>query len=108
GWWFGRSFTARRFATAEGPGGLCLQTGRKPTESSAVPTRIYLDHNATAPVRSEVVAAVAETLSAGPGNPSSVHAQGRRARTAVENARGEVAALLGVGNDEIVFTSGGT
>jgi tRNA (5-methylaminomethyl-2-thiouridylate)-methyltransferase len=70
--------------------------------------RIYLDHNATAPVRAEVADAVAEALRSGPGNASSVHAAGRAARAAVEAARAEVAALLGVGADEVVFTSGGT
>jgi tRNA (5-methylaminomethyl-2-thiouridylate)-methyltransferase len=85
-----------------------LQTGRKPTESTAVPFPIYLDHNATVPVRPEVIEAITETLRGLPRNPSSVHAQGRLARTAVESARGEVAALLGARSDEIVFTSGGT
>src|SRR5690242_14602872 len=51
---------------------------------------------------------MAAALRAGPGNASSTHAAGREARAAVEAARGEVAALLGVGADEIVFTSGGT
>jgi tRNA-specific 2-thiouridylase len=69
---------------------------------------IYLDYNATAPVRAEVAEAVAVALTAGPGNASSTHAPGRAARARVEAARGEVAALLGVGPDEIVFTSGGT
>jgi tRNA-specific 2-thiouridylase len=73
-----------------------------------VPDRIYLDHNATTPVRAEVAAAVAAALAAGPGNASSTHAAGRAARAAVEAARREVAALLGVGPDELVFTSGGT
>ncbi len=69
---------------------------------------IYLDHNATAPVRAEVAEAVTATLLAGAGNASSTHAGGRAARARVEAARAEVAALLGVGADEIVFTSGGT
>ncbi|HVZ71703.1 MAG TPA: tRNA 2-thiouridine(34) synthase MnmA [Polyangia bacterium] len=73
-----------------------------------MPDGIYLDHNATAPVRPEVADAVAHALRAGWGNASSTHAAGRAARAAVEAARAEVAALLGVGADEIVFTSGGT
>ena len=67
----------------------------------------YLDHNATTPVRPEVVAAIAEALLLG-GNPSSVHASGRAARRAVEAARREVAALAGTANSEIVFVSGGS
>ena len=67
----------------------------------------YLDYNATAPVRPEAVAAVADALALG-GNPSSVHAAGRRARRAVEAARAEVARLVGTAPADIVFTSGGT
>jgi tRNA (5-methylaminomethyl-2-thiouridylate)-methyltransferase len=73
-----------------------------------VTDRIYLDHNATAPVRPEVADAVSAALRAGPGNASSTHAAGREARAAIEAARREVAALLGVLPEEIVFTSGGT
>jgi cysteine desulfurase len=67
----------------------------------------YLDYNATAPVRPEAAEAVACALRIG-GNPSSVHANGRLARAAVEKARGEVAALVGVKPGSITFTSGGT
>ena len=69
--------------------------------------RAYLDHNATAPVRPEVATAVAEAL-AYLGNPSSVHAEGRRARAAIERARDQVAALVGARPGEVTFTSGGT
>jgi cysteine desulfurase len=69
--------------------------------------RAYLDHNATTPVRPEVVEAVARAL-AMPGNPSSVHAEGRAARAAVERAREQVAALVGAKASNVVFTSGGT
>jgi cysteine desulfurase len=72
-----------------------------------VSRQTYLDHNATTPVRPEVVAAVAEALALG-GNPSSVHARGRAARRAVEAARREVASLVGAGEAEIVFVSGGS
>ena len=68
---------------------------------------IYLDYNATAPVRPEAAAAVARAL-ASAGNPSSVHAAGRAARVLVEDARAEVAELAGVKVGSIVFTSGGT
>ncbi len=69
---------------------------------------VYLDHNATTPLRAEVVEAMGETLAATWGNPSSIHAVGRRARAAVEGARQEVAALVGATPEEVVFTSGGT
>lgn len=68
---------------------------------------VYLDYNASAPVRPEAAAAVAQALAAG-GNPSSVHAAGRAARALVEQAREEVAALVGARASTIVFTSGGT
>ncbi|MEN3973902.1 cysteine desulfurase family protein [Emcibacter sp. SYSU 3D8] len=67
----------------------------------------YLDYNATAPVRPEVAAAVAEAL-VRVGNPSSVHKAGRAARAAVEQARARVAALVGARVSEVVFTSGGS
>jgi cysteine desulfurase len=70
-------------------------------------TRAYLDHNATAPARPAVVEAVARALSLA-GNPSSIHAEGRAARSALEAARGQVAALVGASPAQVVFTSGGT
>jgi cysteine desulfurase len=70
-------------------------------------TSSYLDHNATTPVRSEVVDAMVVTL-AECGNPSSVHAAGRRARKAMEAARAALADALGAAPADIVFTSGGT
>ena len=69
---------------------------------------VYLDHNATTPVDPEAFDAMLPFLREEFGNPSSAHALGRRAHTAVERARGEVAALIGASADEIVFTSGGT
>ena len=69
--------------------------------------RIYLDHNATTPLDAGVRQAVAEALDL-PGNPSSIHAEGRAARDRVERARRQVAALLSAHADEVVFTSGGT
>ena len=70
--------------------------------------RIYLDHNATSPMRASVFEAMRPYLMGAHGNPSGVHEEGRRARTAVDRARGQVAALIGATPDEIVFTSGGT
>ena len=68
---------------------------------------VYLDYNATAPVRPEAAAAVGRALEAG-GNPSSVHAAGRAARARVEQAREEVARLIAAPPSTVVFTSGGT
>lgn len=68
---------------------------------------IYLDHNATSPLRPEAHAAVLAAI-AQAGNPSSVHRAGRAAREVVERARDSVAALAGVLPSEVVFTSGGT
>jgi cysteine desulfurase len=69
--------------------------------------RVYLDFNATAPLvpaaRDAMVAAMGDA-----GNPSSIHAEGRRMRDRVERARNQVAALVGRPREQIVFTSGGT
>lgn len=70
--------------------------------------RIYLDHNATTPPHPEVVEAVAAAMRDLVGNPSSVHAFGQTARGALDQARSEVAALLGGSPAEVVFTAGGT
>ena len=70
-------------------------------------SQVYLDYNATAPIRPEAADAVACALAIG-GNPSSVHASGRLARAAVERARVEVAALVGAPDEAVTFTSGGT
>ena len=69
--------------------------------------RTYLDWNATAPLRREAQAAMLAALDV-VGNPSSPHAEGRRARAIVEDAREQVAALIGARASEVVFTSGGT
>ena len=68
---------------------------------------VYLDHNATSPLRPTAFDAMAEALRAG-GNPSSVHKAGRAARARVEAGRRQVAALIGALPAEIIFTSGGT
>ena len=69
---------------------------------------IYLDYNATTPVDPEVVGKMKPFLDELYGNPSSTHSQGIRARMAVENARKQVAGMLGCRPDEVIFTSGGT
>jgi len=68
----------------------------------------YLDYAASAPLRPEVLAAMRPFLEAPVANPSSQHGPGRAARSAVETAREQVAALVGADPDEVVFTSGGT
>lgn len=67
----------------------------------------YLDHNATTPIRPAALAAMTEAQ-AFTGNASSVHAWGRRARKAVEDAREKVAALVNAKPEEVVFTASGT
>jgi cysteine desulfurase len=69
--------------------------------------RSYLDHNAGSPLRPEVADAMLDALAVA-GNPSSVHAEGRRARSLIEAARAQVAALVGAAPERVVFTSGGT
>lgn len=90
---------------------------RGATEAAAVLSRIprmpvrpavYADHHATTPLRPEALEAMLPWLTSLAANPSSIHAPGRAARKAVESAREEVAAALGVRADEIFFTSGGT
>ena len=70
-------------------------------------TRVYLDHNATAPLRAEARDAMCAALDI-VGNPSSVHAEGRVAKGLVERARAQVAAAAGCNPAEVVFTGGAT
>ena len=69
---------------------------------------IYLDYNATTPLCDPAREAMLPYLNRYFGNPSSVHAAGREARAAVDDARDKLAALLHVKPHEIIFTSGGT
>lgn len=69
--------------------------------------RIYLDYNASAPVRPEARAAFAQRLDS-PGNASSVHEEGRGARRAIEAARDAVGGALGLSSKSVTFVSGGT
>jgi cysteine desulfurase len=69
---------------------------------------MYLDANATTPLAEEVWEAMLPWWRDGFHNPSSTHTGGKRARVAVEQARGQVAELIGAQEEEIVFTSGGT
>jgi cysteine desulfurase len=70
-------------------------------------SRVYLDWNATTPLRSEARLAMIAAMDV-VGNPSSVHAEGRAAKALMEKARGQVASALGAEGADIVFTSGAT
>ena len=70
--------------------------------------RTYLDHAATSPVRPEAVEAMLPFWTDNFANPSGAHAESRRARIALDDARDHIAELLGVGPGDIVLTSGGT
>ena len=67
----------------------------------------YLDHAATTPMLAEAIAALSAEL-AQVGNPSSLHASGRRARKVVEESREKIAAAIGARQLEVIFTGGGT
>ena len=69
---------------------------------------IYFDYNATTPVSEQVVEAMMPFFKAFYGNPSSLHRMGRITRGAVDTAREQVAALVGVSPSQVIFTSGGT
>ncbi len=69
--------------------------------------RMYLDWNATTPLRPEARAAMIAAMDVA-GNPSSVHAEGRAAKALLERARAQIAAALGAGGADLVFTSGAT
>jgi len=70
-------------------------------------TRIYLDHNATCPLRADSRQAMMAAMDV-IGNPSSIHAEGRAAKALIERARAQVAAAFGADGADVVFTSGAT
>lgn len=70
--------------------------------------RVFWDNAATTPLDPQVMDAMVEAMKNYPGNPSSIHAEGRAARAAIEQARKKVANFLGASIGEIFFTSGGT
>ena len=72
-----------------------------------MPDRVYLDWNATTPLRPEARQAMAAAWEVA-GNPSSVHAEGRQARRLVEDARAAISAAVDARPQDVVFTSGGT
>src|ERR1700720_1090861 len=90
-------------STSAGPwsGGCCFKV------LYSMSDRVYLDWNATSPLRREAREAMAPAWDLC-GNPSSVHAEGREARRLVEDARAAVAAAVGALPRNVVFTSGGT
>lgn len=71
-------------------------------------SRVYLDHNATSPMRPEAVEAVCRAMEQCTGNPASLHAEGREAQALLEQARHRVARLVETTPQELVFTSGGS
>jgi cysteine desulfurase len=75
--------------------------------SMSQPQTIYLDYNATAPLRPQARAAMVNALNE-VGNASSVHAPGRQAKTRLETARGQLAGAVGAQPQQLIFTSGGT
>lgn len=70
--------------------------------------RLYLDYNASTPVDQQVLEAMCSCMSEAPGNPSSTHQFGRAVRARIDQAREQVAALVGAQPGQVVFTSGGT
>ena len=79
------------------------------TDNGCLMRRVYLDYNATAPLLPEALEAAVPYYTSVWGNASSIHRQGREARMAVEDAREQVARLIGAPNPlDLVFTSGGT
>ncbi|MBC7181414.1 MAG: aminotransferase class V-fold PLP-dependent enzyme, partial [Roseovarius sp.] len=69
--------------------------------------RVYLDYNATAPLRAEAREAMIDAMDL-IGNPSSVHAEGRAAKGLIERARAQVATAMGADGADVIFTSGAT
>ncbi|GIR54669.1 MAG: hypothetical protein CM15mP62_21400 [Rhodospirillaceae bacterium] len=68
---------------------------------------VYVDYNATAPIRPEAKGAMMDVLG-NPGNPSSVHSMGRQAKNVVERARSQISEFIGARQENVIFTSGGT
>ncbi len=81
---------------------------RARTSPNLASVRVHLDHAATTPIRAEVAEAMAGVHALELGNPSSLHTAGRRARRLLDDARDEIADVIGVDPGEVVFTSGGT
>lgn len=76
-------------------------------QSKTMKGAVYLDYNATTPIRPEVIRLMGEVM-AEPGNASSIHGYGRTARKYIEDARGQIAKVFNVGPQQIIFNSGAT
>ena len=76
--------------------------------SSSPQKRVYLDFNATTPLAPEVIQAVEQSMHEAWGNPSSDHEEGARARTVINQARDDVARMIGAMPQDVLFMSGGT
>ena len=98
---------AEAVSTLNAQDGEMIPQVRGSSRGQRMKRAVYLDYNATAPLRPEARAAAAAAL-AEVGNPSSVHGFGQRARRCVEAARAQVAALVNAEAAEVLFTSGGT
>src|SRR5262249_32342993 len=96
------------FKTEEALDGVVGRARHWGPEGGTVMQPIYLDYNATTPLDPAVLDALLPYLREHFGNPSSTHVYGKTAHDAVEQARQQVADLLGARPDEIVFTGGGT
>ena len=70
--------------------------------------KIYLDNAATTPILPEVIETITAVMKTTFGNPSSIHQDGRKAKSAVETARKNIAKCLNASSNEIIFTAGGS
>src|SRR5215212_5933753 len=103
----GRRRPRHRYVPQLGPIFRAVPSTRAPIESAAMDV-VYLDNNATTRPAPEVVEAMLPYLTEFYGNPSSVHRFGQRARQAIDEARAQVASLIGCADAEVMFTGGGT
>lgn len=78
------------------------------SSSSSPQKRVYLDFNATTPLAPEVIQAVEQSMHEAWGNPSSDHEEGARARAVINQARDDVARMIGAMPQDVLFMSGGT
>src|SRR5215210_3305589 len=101
-------YRARVTTLGEGVAGPLYARSRTLSGVQSPPMPIYLDHAATTPLRPEVLERMLPLLTEQFGNPSSAHAFGRKARSALDEAHEVVARCIDAQPREIVFTSGGT
>ena len=72
------------------------------------PIKIYMDYAATTPTRADVLSVMLPYFDEEYGNPSSLYSSGRKSNSVIERSRGNIAKILGVEKDEIIFTASGT